>query len=80
MKQKDIALIVLAGFIGAILSYFVSNALFASPENRQEEVEVVERISTDFPIPDKRYFNSESVNPTQLIQIGDNPNSQPFNN
>lgn len=80
MKQKDIALIILAGFVSAILSYFVSNALFASPKDRQEQVEVVEAITTDFPTPDKRYFNPESINPTQLIQIGDNPNAQPFNN
>jgi hypothetical protein len=79
MKQKDIALIILAGFISALLSYFVSNALFASPKDRRAEVEVVEPITTDFSTPDKKYFNSESVNPTQLIQIGDNPNAQPFN-
>lgn len=80
MKQKDVALIILVGFVSAVLSYFVSNALFASPKDRQEEVEVVEPITTDFPTPDKKYFNPESINPTQLIQIGDNPNAQPFNN
>lgn len=78
MKQKDIALLILVSFVSAILSYFVSNALFAAPEDRQEKVEVVTPITAEFSEPDKRHFNPNSLNPTQLIQIGDNPNAKPF--
>ncbi len=78
MKHKDITLIVLASIVSAIMSFFVSNLLFTADKNRQEKVEVVEKISTDFPKPDGKYFNANAVNPTQLIQIGDNPNPQPF--
>lgn len=78
MKQKDIAVIVVVVFVSAVLSYFLSNALFASPDNLQTEVEVVEPITADFPEPDKRYFNDNSINPTQTITIGDGQNQQPF--
>jgi hypothetical protein len=78
MKQKDIALIVVVGVISAIASLFLSNALITSPKSRQQKVEVVTPISSSFNTPDKKYFNSESIDPTKLIQIGDNTNTDPF--
>lgn len=79
MKQKDIALILVIAFISAIISFFVSNAIFASPKNRQQEVEVVQPIVADFPKTDERYFNKEAFDPTKLITIGQNANTDPFN-
>lgn len=79
MKQKDIALIVAAVIASAILSLVVGRLLFASSKVRQQKVEVVETISTEFPLPDRKYFNERSVNPTQLIHIGENTNTAPFN-
>ena len=78
MKQKDIAIIIVVVFVSGLLSYFISNALFASPDNVTTEVEVVEPITADFPEPDTRYFNTNSINPTQTITIGDGQNQQPF--
>lgn len=78
MKQKDIALIVVIAFISAIASLIVSRILFAPPQNRQQAVQVVPAIVADFATPDTRYFNSNSIDPTQLIQIGDNNNTNPF--
>lgn len=78
MKQKDIALIIVVVFISAIISLFVSKAIFAPPKNRQQEVEVVQPITADFPKPDSKYFNSQAFDPTQLITIGQNANPDPF--
>lgn len=78
MKQKDIILIIVIVFISGVLSFFISNALFAKPEDRKTEVEVVELISSEYPPVDQRYFNQDSVDPTQLIQIGNQNNTQPF--
>lgn len=80
MKQKDIAVIIIVVFFSGIFSYFISNALFATPEDLKTKVEVVEPITADFDEPDSRYFNSESVNPTLNITIGDGQNQQPFQN
>lgn len=79
MKQKDIIIIIIVVFMSGILSFFVSNALFASPDDLQTEVEVVEPITTDFPELDSRYFNNRSVDPTEVIVIGDDQNTAPFN-
>lgn len=78
MKQKDVALIIVVVFISGIVSYFVSSKLFASPKDRQQEVEVVQPISAEFKIPDRKYFNDKSINPTQNIRIGEEENNQPF--
>lgn len=80
MKQNDIILIIVMVFIGGVLSFFISNTLISSPKNRQEKVETVQSISADFKQPDSRYFNTNSVDPTQLIRIGDTNNNQLFKN
>lgn len=78
MKQKDIALIIIIAFISGIISYFASGLLFAKPSELKTEVEKVEPISAEFPQADQRFFNKDSINPTQLIRIGDQNNAQPF--
>ena len=79
MKQKDIALIAVVVVASAVVSFVVSRLLFATPHDRQQKVEVVTPITADFPIPDDKYFNEKSVDPTKLIQIGVNSNPSPFN-
>lgn len=78
MKQKDFALILIVAFISAIVSFFVSNKVFVTPANRQQEVPVVESVSPSFQTPDTKYFNSNSIDPTQNIQIGNDNNQNPF--
>lgn len=78
MKQKDVALIIIVVFFAGVASFFLSGFIFKT-KNLSEKVETVEPISADFTQPDKKYFNSNAINPTQLIQIGKNSNNQPFN-
>jgi hypothetical protein len=79
MKQKDIALVIVIVCISAVASFVVSRLVFVSPANRQQQVDVVQAINDSFPTPDSRYFNSNSIDPTQLIQIGNTTNPNPFN-
>jgi len=78
MKQKDWIIIIVTVFISAVASFFISRALFASPEDRMAEVEIVEPILAEFQQPDDRYFNEDSINPSQSITIGEDDNPQPF--
>lgn len=78
MKQKDVALIILVAAIAGIVSFFVSRAVFASAGNRTQKAEKVDVITTEFLKPSSKYFNSNSIDPTQLIQIGDTTNNNPF--
>jgi len=78
MKQKDIALIAIIVFISALASFFVSKAIFAPPKNRQQQVEVVQAITTDFPQPDGRYFNTAAFDPTKPITVTQSTTTNPF--
>lgn len=80
MKQKDIALIVIVVFFSGVISILLSNTFISSGKNRQIEVEKVEAISPAFNEPDSRYFNKESINPTRIISIDKNNNTEPFRN
>lgn len=79
MKQKDWALIIVIVFISAVFSFVISGLVIKTPKKGTQKIEVVEKISSDFLQPDKKYFNSSSVDPTQVIHIGDNTNTTPFN-
>lgn len=79
MKQKDIALIIVIAFISGVLSFFISTKIFTTPENRQQSVEVVDPIASQMDVLDIRYFNENSINPTQNSQLGSDTNQTPFN-
>ena len=79
MKQKDVALIIVIAFISAVVSFLVSNKLFVTPSNRQQQVEVVDPINDSFQSPDKKYFNANSVDPAPTSQVGTDTNQNPFN-
>ncbi len=78
MKQKDIALIAVVAIISATLSFLLSGKLFVTPENRQQNVQVIDKITAEFTAPDKRFFNENSINPTVDTTL-DNTNQTPFN-
>lgn len=78
MNSKDIITIVVVAIVSAFLSLILSSMLFNSEDSRSQTVEVVPVISAEFERPPEEYFNSESINPTQTIQIGEENASQPF--
>lgn len=79
MKQKDIALIIVIVAISGIVSFLISGRLFASPSDRQQTAEVVDTLTSDFNTPDSKYFNTNAIDPSPVIQIGNNNNQNPFN-
>jgi hypothetical protein len=80
MKQKDLTLIGIVIFVSIIISLIVSNKIFSSSGSHEQQVQVVPTITANFQKPNRNYFNSSSIDPTQLIQISPSNNSAPFNN
>lgn len=78
MKQKDLALIVVIILVAAVASLVLSKRIFVTPSDRQQQVEVVAPISAEFNSPNSAYFNSNAKDPTQIITISPNSNSNPF--
>ena len=78
MKRKDVALVLIIAFITGTISFVVSGSLFSNTAATHQQAAVVDVISPTFPLPSVQYFNSNSIDPTQLIQIGNNNNTNPF--
>ena len=78
MKQEDIALVLISVGVSAMFSFVVGNYILGGT-SRSTDVEVVKPISSDFQLPDARFYNSQSLNPTLDITIGDDGNQLPFN-
>lgn len=77
MKQKDLVIIIAVIGVSAMVAV-VASKLLIKPADKKQEVEVVQAITPDFPSPDKRYFNTTSIDPTQPITIGESANPDPF--
>lgn len=79
MKKKDLTLLGVVVVISAVFSFFISGWLIGSPDTEPQEAEVVEAITDEFTPPSNQFFNEDSINPTQLIRIGDGEgNVTPF--
>ncbi len=66
-----------AAFVSIIISLVVTNMIFNGSKN--QTVVNVPSITSYFPTPDPKYFNNKSIDPTQLIEIGNGVNPTPFN-
>jgi energy-converting hydrogenase Eha subunit A len=78
MKQDKIMPMIIAGFIGVFLAIIVSKVVFLIVGTGNFQIDTVPIISTQFPLPNKQYFNNKSIDPTPLINIGPNNNSNLF--
>ena len=78
MKQKDLVLVIAIIGGAALLSFLVFSVVFGKKTNAKMKVEVVEPISSDFKLPSTKYFNKDSLNPTQTITIAPDANQNPF--
>jgi len=82
MKQKDIATLLLVGFVAAIISFFVAGSIF-SPQKYSTEVPTIQPIDSQFPdVKNDPAYNS-FLNPNGLdltvpVQIGGSQNNAPF--
>lgn len=80
MKQKEILTIILTVVVSIALSVIISNIFFSGQSAKNQQVDVVPPISTNFSLPSKQFFNSKSIDPTQIINIGPSNNQQIFSN
>lgn len=83
MKKNDLMLIGMVGFIAVIISFIVSSSIFGNAKKNAIKVPVVTPINSTFPLPQtdntyQSFFNNNALDPTQLIQIGNNNNQAPF--
>jgi hypothetical protein len=78
MKQKDILTLALVMIIAAFFGVFLSKAIFKNAGNRNLTTPNVTAINETLLPADRRYFNDQSLNFTQVITITDTNNPNPF--
>ncbi len=76
MKKSDIAMIILIASISVLVAYFVAKAVVGDVQNETVKVKTAESISTDITQPDTTVFNTNAINPTVQVIIGDQATSQ----
>ncbi len=70
MKKSDIAMLILIIGVSALLSYFVGNLIFGGSVSKPVDVETVPKVSSEVAKPSADIFNTNSINPTIPITIG----------
>lgn len=63
-----------------VVAFFVGKTVIGNPANKPVSVEVVQPISANFVAPSGSIFNSQSIDPTTPITIGNANQQQPFGN
>jgi hypothetical protein len=77
MKKSDIAMIILIASISILLAYFAAKTIVGDVQNQSVKVKTTEKISTDVTQPDPSVFNSNAINPTVEVIIGNQAQSKP---
>ena len=78
MKKSDWALVILIVAIAGIASYFVVNAFLPAPNKDPQTVPTADPITTTVAAPSDQIFNTDAINPTVRVTIGDQSNQPPF--
>jgi hypothetical protein len=79
MKQKEIIMLASSLVAAIFISILADKVLFSNSANNDTQVDVVPVISSEFKAPSSKYFNSQAIDPTQIINIGPNNSQTPFN-
>lgn len=78
MKKNEIALLILIVSLVALATYFLFNTLLGSAATKPVDVEVVEAFTTQVESPAESVFNSNAINPTVKVTVGEQSGQQPF--
>ena len=79
MKKSDWAAIILIVAIVGIASYFVVGTIMPSPSENPQTIPIATGFTSDITEPDTAVFNSDAINPTVRITIGNQGDERPFN-
>jgi len=71
MKKSDIAMIILIASVSVLIAYFIAKAVIGDVSNESVQVKTAERITAEVTEPDPSIFNSNAINPTVEVIIGD---------
>jgi hypothetical protein len=71
MKKNDLAIVAVVAVVGTLIAYFALNAILGDPDKTSVTVDYVSPISGSIDGPDPEVFNSDAINPTIEVIIGE---------
>lgn len=71
MKRSDAAGIIVISSISILIAYFIAGAIIGKPTSSSVKVKTAVPITADVKKPDSSIFNSDAINPTVEVVIGD---------
>lgn len=71
MKRSDIITICLIAGIGVIASYVILNMVLGDPSEFSVDYKYIDEISADVTSPSEINFNSQAINPTVEVYVGE---------
>ena len=68
-------MIILIASVSVMIAYFVAKAIVGDVQNETVKVKTTDTISTDITQPDASVFNTNAINPTVEVIIGNQATS-----
>ena len=63
-------MIVFVAGMSVIIAYFIADAVIGKPDKKDAKVQTISSIAGSVTDPDKTIFNSDAINPTVKVTIG----------
>ena len=70
MKKTDIAAVILISVITTLIAYFIGNSVLGDPNEESIAITYMDVVAADVAQPDPEVFNTEAVNPTVEVFVG----------
>ena len=71
MKKSDMISIALTAMIGIFASWFLVNIFMGNPDEAKVSYKDIEVVQPDLAVPSADIFNSDAINPTIEVYVGD---------
>jgi len=71
VKRSEIMIIAVVALVSVAVAYAIANSFLGSVASNPTSIETVDKFDTSFGEVDKTIFNSDAINPTVQIVIGD---------
>lgn len=70
MKSDDIVMVVFVSIVGAVISFFLMNALLGNVDEKSVSFNVPTVVTAGLAEPDAEIFNAGAINPTVEVYVG----------
>lgn len=71
MRQSDIFTVIIVAVVGTVVATILCNLILGDPNDKSVVFKTVTVVEASLAQPDPEVFNSEAINPTVEVYVGD---------